>query len=234
MDMQQHRVASIVRRTVIAAILAGSLAVVEAAEVDFSCMSSAVRGKTPLTDQFKEYDIILTNNCPGPVYWTMCIQRLEPMSHANIETHNPSGRIDKDKKVRVNLHMKPGPDSMGSQRRYEEFYLGLGYSIQPPAQAPCVATRCEAENRPLREALDANLAEWRRAQAELSKQLATECPESAWGRTAEMESCEQTVRAAAQANLDSLLRKDSQLRERLISVHGGGCQVHAGDLVDTP
>jgi hypothetical protein len=214
-------------------MLAGSLAAVEAAEVDFSCMNFAVRGKTPLTDRFKEYDVILTNGCPGPVYWTMCIERLDPVSHQNIEVHNPSGRIDKDKKARVNLQMKLGPDSMGSQRRYEEFYLGIGYSIQPPARAACVAARCESENRPLRQALDANLTAWKRAQAELSTQLATECPESAWGRTAETEACEETLREAAQANLDNLLLKDSQLRERLLSEHGDGCQVHGGDLVET-
>jgi len=232
MKIPQHMLASGTRRALMVALCATILIEAEASEVDFSCMSFSVRGKTPLTTQFKEYDVILTNRCPGPVYWTMCIERLDPVSHQNIETHNPSGLIKEEQKARVNLQMKRGPDSMGSQRRYQEFYLGIGYSIKPPAQARCVATRCESENRPLRQELDANLAAWQRARADLSQRLAAECPESAWGRTEETEACESALRQATQASLDGFLQKDKQLRERLLSVHGDGCQVHGGDLVD--
>jgi hypothetical protein len=232
MKNPQKMLVSGIRRAVIAALSASILTGVEASEVDFSCMSFSVRGKTPLTSQFKEYDVILTNRCPGSVYWTMCIERLDPLSHDNIEIHNPSGMIEEEQKVRVNLQMKRGADSMGSQKRYQEFYLGIGYAVKPPAQAPCVATRCEAENRPLRQELDTNLAAWQRAQADLSKRIAAECPESGWGRTDETEACEAALRQAEQANLEAFLRKDSQLRERLHSVHGAGCQVHGGDLVD--
>lgn len=232
MKITQRKLVSMIRLTLIAAIPATILTGAEAADVDFSCMSFSVRGKTPLTSQFKEYDVILLNRCPGPVYWNMCIERLDPVSHQNIETHNPSGLIQAEQKARVNLQMKRGPDSMDSQRRYQEFYLGIGYSVRPPARAACVATRCESENQSLRRELDANLTAWQRAQADLSKRLATECPESAWGRTEETETCESALREAAQPNLDIFLLRDSQLRERLHSVHGNGCQVHGGDLVD--
>ena len=232
MKIQLNTYASIIRNMMVVAMLATTLSGAEAAEVDFSCMSFSVRGKTPLTDQFKEYDVILTNRCPGPVYWNMCIERLDPVTHENIETHNPSGLISEEQKARVNLQMKRGPDSMGTQKRYQEFYLGIGYSIRPPAEAACVARRCESYNQSLRQKLNANLVAWQRARTDLSKRLATECPESAWGRTEETETCESALRKAAQPNLDRFLRADRQLRERLHSVHGDGCQVHGGDLVD--
>src|SRR5210317_1946449 len=105
MKIQLNTYAFIIRNMMVVAMLATTLSGAEAAEVDFSCMSFSVRGKTPLTDQFKEYDVILTNRCPGPVYWTMCIERLDPVTHQNIETHNPSGLIKEEQKARVNLQM---------------------------------------------------------------------------------------------------------------------------------
>ena len=82
-----------------------------AAEVDFSCMSMEVKGKRPLTDRYKEYDVMLQNRCPGPVYWTMCIERIDPVSHRIIETLNPSGVLEQEKDSRVNLQMKVAPPS---------------------------------------------------------------------------------------------------------------------------
>jgi len=223
----------VARRMVIAGLLSAFLAGAEAADVDLSCVSHSVRGKTPLTDRFKEYDIVMANRCPGAVYWTMCIERLDPYSHKILETLTPSGLLEEEKKSRVNLQMKIGPGK-GPQRRYQEFYLNIGYAIEPPAKASCVARKCEPEIQGLRRQIDANLAAWKKTDAELDRRLAAECPESGWGKTEETDVCAAAVRAEMQPDLDRFAQNDKQLREQLGSTDRNACRVHAGDPVDDP
>ena len=205
---------------------------VAAAEVDFSCMSHMVRGKTPLTDRYKEYDVIITNRCPGPVYWTMCIERLDPLTHRILESHTPSGLLEEEGKSRVNLQMKKGPDRMGSQKRYQEFYLSIGYAIKPPARASCVARQCESQHQALRGEIDNNLVAWQKAEANLNDRLAADCPESGWGKTEEVEACQTAVRQELEPELEQLAQTDAQLRERLRSADGDPCLVYAGEPVE--
>ena len=217
-----------------AAVLLSMFATVAAAApVDFSCMDYSVRGKTPLTDRYKEYDIVLTNRCPGPVYWTMCIERLDPLTHKVLESHTPSGLIEEEGKSRVNVQMKKGPDRMGSQMRYQEFYLDIGYAIKPPANASCVAKQCESQHQELRGQIDSNLVAWQNAEANLNQRLAAECPESGWDKTKEVEACESAVRQELGPELEQLAQTDAKLREQLRSSDGGACQVYAGSLVET-
>jgi hypothetical protein len=214
------------------ALLSTSCAGVAAAEVDLSCMNHLVRDKTPLTDRYKEYDVIVTNGCPGPVYWTMCIERLDPLTHRILESHTPSGLIEEEGKSRVNLQMKKGPDRMGSQMRYQEFYLNIGYAIKPPASASCVARQCESQHQELRGQIDSNLLAWQKAEANLNQRLAAECPESGWGKTEEVETCELAVRRELEPELEQLAQTDAQLREQLRVADGDPCRVYAGDLIE--
>lgn len=221
-------------RTMLLLALAGLASAptpVTAEEIDFSCMSHAVRGKTQLTDRHKEYDIVLRNACPGPVYWTMCIERLDPVSHRVVEVHNPSGYLEADKSARVNLQMKKGPDSMTFRKRFQSFYLNVGYAVNDAARAACVAAACEAERSELRKRMDANLAAWSRAQSAFEQRLASECPETGWGRTEEVETCEAAIREAAQEELEAFAATDATLREELQAAGPEHCQLHAGDLV---
>jgi len=50
----------------------------QAEETDFSCMSYRVKGKIQVSANYKEFDIILENRCHGSVYWSMCIERMDP------------------------------------------------------------------------------------------------------------------------------------------------------------
>lgn len=221
-------------RTMLLLALAGLASTptpVPAEEIDFSCMSHSVRGKTQLTDRYKEYDVVLRNACPGPVYWTMCIERLDPVSHRIVEVHTPSGYLEADKSARVNLQMKKGPDSMGFRKRFQSFYLSVGYAVNGAAQAPCTAKTCEAARGSLRERMDANLTAWARAQSTLEQTLAAECPETGWGRTEEVETCEAAILEAAQEELEAHAATDAALREELQATGPESCELHAGDLV---
>ena len=60
-------------------LLVPGKAELRAAETDFSCMSHEVRGKIQVAERYKEYDVIVQNRCPGPVYWSMCIERMDPL-----------------------------------------------------------------------------------------------------------------------------------------------------------
>jgi hypothetical protein len=202
-----------------------------AADVDLSCMSHNVRGKTQVTERYKEYDVVVTNACPGPVYWAMCIERLDPVTHRILEAHTPNGYVDADQKIRVNLQMKRGPDSMDFRQRFQEFYVAAGYSIDPPAKARCIAAKCEATRRDLRRRIDANLQTWEAAEAALERELDAECPESGWGKTEEVEQCVAAIRTNAQPRLDELAQNDAALREELMLTGPSGCQLHAGELV---
>jgi len=202
-----------------------------AQEVDLSCMSHRILGKTQVSERYKEYDVILVNGCPGPVYWAMCIERLDPMTSRILETHTPTGYIEADQKIRVNLQMKRGPESMDFRQRFQEFYLATDYSIEPQARAQCTAGECEAARRDVRRRINANLQAWEAAETGLREQLATQCPESGWGKTEQVEECATKVRAGAQPRLDELAQNDAALREELGRTGPPGCELHAGDLV---
>lgn len=234
MKTETRIISTAARRMALALLFLVCCASAPAAEVDLSCMSHSVLGKKPVTDRYKEYDVVLTNRCPGPVYWTMCIERLDPQSHKILEVHTPSGVVEEERKSRVNLQMKTGPDSMSFQKRYQEFYLNIGYAIQPPAKTSCAARQCESEISELRSQIDANQAVWQKAEANLSKQLASECPESGWGKTEEVDSCEAAIREALGPKIEKLAETDVQLREQLVNSGQGGCQLHGGDLFEKP
>ena len=214
-----------------ALIAAGSPQAATAAEVDLSCMSYEVRGKTQVSEKYKEYDVVVFNQCPGPVYWSMCIERLDPYSNRILEAHTPTGYVDADQKIRVNLQMKKGPDAMDFRQRFQEFYVAADFAIKPPARASCVARTCESARRDLRHQISANLQSWENAATALKRTLAAECPESGWGKTEEVEQCEAAILAEAQPRLDELERKDAELREQLSLTGPPGCQLYAGVLV---
>ena len=225
---------SVTMRVLLAAITLGITAVsaVQAAEpVDLSCMSHMVRGKTPLTDRYKEYDIIVQNRCPGPVYWKMCIERLDAVTHKVIEVHTPAGYIEAEKKARVNVQMKPGPESMAFRKRYQSFYVDVGYAVNDAAVPGCIASSCEAAKAPIHRQIDQNLAAWARAEAALEQRLADECPETGWGRTEEVETCETAIREAAAEELERLAAADAALREELQAAGPDHCVIEGGDLI---
>jgi hypothetical protein len=202
-----------------------------AEDVDLSCMSYQIRGKMQVSERYKEYDVLVVNSCPGPVYWAMCIERLDPVSHRILEAHTPTGYIDAEQRIRVNLQMKKGPDSMDFRKRFQEFYVSADYSIDPAAKARCIAATCESAKRELRRQMDANLRDWEAAAAALERNLDAECPESGWGKTEELEQCAAAVRANAQPRLDELAQNDAALREQLLSAGPPGCELYAGELV---
>jgi hypothetical protein len=70
----------------------------QAEEVDFSCMNYLVKGKTQVSEHYKEFDIVLENRCPGTVYWSMCIERMDPWTNEIQVGLNPSGKIEMNKK----------------------------------------------------------------------------------------------------------------------------------------
>ena len=94
----------------------------QAEEVDFSCMSYIVKGKTQVSENYKEYDIAVHNRCPGAVYWSMCIERMDPWTNEVQVGLTPSGKIEKQKKTRVNLQMKQRWDESGTRDAYQAFH----------------------------------------------------------------------------------------------------------------
>lgn len=211
-------------------LLAGPVEL-RAAETDFSCLSHEVRGKIQVAERYKEYDVIVQNGCPGPVYWSMCIERMDPLTHEVLEVHTPSGYLEADKRARVNLQMKKGPERMTFRHRYQEFYVNIGYAIDAVASVACVAKTCEAERRGLRTRLDGNVTAWEKAEKELAERLARECPASGWDKTEEVETCEAGIRVAAQAELEQYAATDAELRGQLQDESLERCRVHGGDLV---
>lgn len=225
------RTPSMVLAAAAAIIILSPVPAALAEDVDLSCASYQIRGKMQVSERYKEYDVVVINSCPGPVYWAMCIERLDPASHRILEAHTPTGYVDAGQRIRVNLQMKKGPDSMDFRKRFQEFYVSADYSIDPPAKARCVAASCESARRDLRRRIDANLRDWESAAAALEKELDTQCPESGWGKTEELEQCVAAVRGDAQPRLDELAQNDAALREQLSSAGPPGCELHAGELV---
>lgn len=203
-----------------------------AADVDFSCMSHQARGKVRVAERYKEYDVVIENRCPGPVYWALCIERVDPYTHRVVETHTPTGYIEPDQTSKVNLQLKKGPEKMTFRQRFQEFYVGAGYAIDALPSAACPARECEATRRELRQRIDANLAAWDQAQRRLDTRLAEECPESGWGATEEVDTCRAPIREAGQEELQRHAETDETLRRELQDAGPKSCRVYGGDLVE--
>ena len=204
---------------------------IQAAGPDLSCMSYTVNGKPQVTDRYKEYDVVLRNQCPGAVYWNLCIERLDPLTHEIQESLNPSGLLQAGARSRINLQIKPGPPEMQFRKRFQEFYVSADYAIEPPVHAQCVARSCEASRRDLRRKIRQNTESWKDAEKNLADALAEECPRTGWAESEE--GCEQKVREAHQEQFDALAKKDEELRAQLALADPKGCAVHAGELVPT-
>ena len=203
----------------------------QAKEVDFSCMSYKVWGKGHVSANFKDYDVVIYNRCPGAVLWSMCIERIDPWTNKIVETHEPTGYIEVDKKARVNLQLPKNPHKSQFRNRYQEFYVNIGYALEMPVSSDCFASRCETAKRELRTQVRANEAAWERAEKSLAARIKSECPESGWDSS--HEECEATVRAANQAEMDQFPLKDQELREAMAAIDPEHCQVWSGELADS-
>ncbi len=101
-------------------------AAAKAQEADLSCMNYRVLDKIQVAERYNEYDVIVENRCPGAVYYTMCIERLDSRTSKILESHTPSGYVEKDRKSRVNLQMKKS-DEQEFRQRFQEFYVNITY-----------------------------------------------------------------------------------------------------------
>jgi hypothetical protein len=202
-----------------------------ASDVDFSCVSYKVWRKDHLSDRYKDYDITLQNDCPGSVYWAMCIERVDPWSGKIVEEHIPTGYLEADKQSRVNLHLNRNPNESKFRNRFQEFYVNLGYSIDGAASVTCNASRCEAEKRSLREQVRANEAAWKRAEKSLAKLVERDCPDTGWD-PATREECAAKVGKSSQVEMKTYPILDQDLRKKMAAIDPENCQVWSGDLTD--
>ena len=199
----------------------------QAAEVDFSCMKDRVREKIQVSGRFKEFDVILENHCPGPVYWSVCIERMDPWTSKKLETLTPSGQVQAEKKTRVNLRMSRLSEESDPQAVFEEFYLSITYALDPTLKAQCVASACESQKRDLRVEFRANKQARQKVNKALAARIATECPDSGWGGTQQAD-CEADIRQASQSELDQFAQQEKELKEKLTEVDPERCQVYRG------
>lgn len=200
-----------------------------AADVDFSCMSYKVWGKGHVSDQYRTYDIVIQNECPGPVYWAMCIERLNHDNQSVVETHNPTGYVEVDKTARVNLQLKRKPGKNLFQNRYQEFYVDVGYAIDSSARTSCRARSCEQKKKGLRSQIRANESAWQKTETQLNQEIAEDCPNSGWDE-ATYKQCSEEIRALNKYQLEGYVLKDNQLRAELAEVDPENCTVYSGDL----
>lgn len=202
---------------------------VHAAEIDFSCMSYKVWPKSHLSNRYRGYDVVLQNNCPGAVYWSMCIERIDPHTNKVWETLTPSGYVEPEKKSRVNLQTKKNKGKTTFRQRFEEFYVNIGYAVDQAATADCFATQCESGKSDLRAAIKTNEKNWEKAENALSARIANECPDSGW-ETAAREECVTQLRASGAEQMEAYASRDSELREEMAAVDPERCTVWSGDL----
>ncbi len=213
------------------AFLVVPFTVVQAAEIDFSCMKYRVWGKNHVSDRYREFDVVLENRCPGPAKWAMCIERVDPWTNKVVETHNPTGVIQPEKKSRVNLQLKRGPDKEIFRNRFQSFYVSLGYSVSGPVTAQCYARQCEEKKRGLRAKVTENEKAWEKASNRINALIAAECPDSAWDETTR-EECEGEIREASKIEIELFIENDLLLREQLATVDPEHCKVWSGELTD--
>lgn len=213
-------------------ILIGFLPPALAAEsggVDLSCVKHFVRAKTIITDRYKEYDVVLHNQCPGPVYWSMCIDRIDPWSRQIVESHTPTGYLEAEQKSRVNMQMKKGPENR-FRNRYQEFYVNLGFAIDSAAQSPCHASQCETRNQSIIKQRLANETAWKKAKETLAARLENECPDSGWDDSIQ-KNCKDEVRAGSRDALDQYEQTDLELSKKLAEAEPAYCRLYGGALV---
>ena len=198
---------------------------VQAEEVDLSCMKHRVRAKIQVSKRFREFDVLLENRCPGQVYWSMCIERMDPQTRKIKETLTPSGQVQQEKKTRVNLRMAQVSDDSDPRIVFEEFYLGVGFALNPELKAQCVALDCEAKKQDLRTVFTANENTLQKINTALTNRISTECPQSGWSGNDQAE-CEAGIRQTVQAELDELTNMQNELETQLAAVDPEICQVY--------
>jgi hypothetical protein len=203
----------------------------QASEVDFSCMSYKVWSKEHLSDRYRDFDIVLQNDCPGAVYWSMCIERVDPWTGKIVEEHIPTGYIEAEKKSRVNLHLNRNPDDSKFRNRFQAFYVNLGYEIDTAANVSCNASQCETKKHDLRAQVRANEATWERAEKSLAARVEKECPDTGWD-TATREECAAKVAEPGRADMEMYHLLDQELRNKMAAIDPERCQVWSGDLTD--
>lgn len=218
----------------LAAVLAVSgltAAAATAAEVDFSCMSYKAWGKGHVSDQFMSYDIVIRNECPGNVYWAMCIERLSQTTHAVVETHNPAGYVEAGKKARVNLHLKKQQGKNVFRNRFQEFYVDVAYAIEPPASPSCHAKTCEQRKSGLRAEIRSNEAAWEETETRVKRQIDEDCPNSGWDEESYAQ-CAAEIRERNKYELEAYQLKDQELRTQMAAIDPEMCQVYSGELAN--
>jgi len=198
-----------------------------AEEVDFSCISYQVKGKIQVSTHRKEYDIVLENSCPGSVYWSMCIELMDPWTNEIQVPLTPSGKLQMQKQSRVNLLMKNVLDQSSDRRAFQAFYLSIAYALNPEANVRCVASECESNRRSLRTKFRANDTAWQKAKKELTARLSAECPQSDWD-SSKQEACEAKILESSQAPMDQFAQIEKELKNQIAAVDRERCQVHAG------
>jgi len=201
--------------------------------VDFSCMKEQVRPIIQVTDQHREFDLVVRNECPGAVNWAMCVERLDPWNHRILESHTPLGYVEAGKRSRVNLQMKATPSPDGYENRAQEFYMSVAYSIQGQPKAPCVARACEAKKQKLRSEQSRNSSAWRQARKALEVRVEKECPEHGWN-TENLKACRESVVNAASEQMLAFEEADTSVREQLNAIDPDTCTVHGGMVLALP
>jgi len=201
-----------------------------AAEIDFSCMSYKVWPKRHLSHRYREFDIVLQSSCPGPAYWSMCIERIDPDTNTVWETLAPSGYIEPEKKARVNIQTEKNDSATGFRQRYEEFYVNIGYAVDTAANAECFARQCESQKRDLRAAIKANEESWGKVERSLAARIADECPDAGWDTAARKE-CAVALRESNQKQMGGFSARDAELRAEMAAIDPDRCTVWSGELV---
>lgn len=199
---------------------------IHAEEADFSCMEEQVLAKTQVSKNYREYDIVLRNRCSEPVYWSMCIERMNPWTNEIMETLTPSAWVDRDKKFRINLQMKKQMED--ARESYQEFYVNLVFDLHSPPKVDCVAYPCETKKRGLRSELRSNSKALEKVRSAMKEQISAECVRTGWSR-AEKESCQARVSAEYRPELSELGLKENAIQAKLSAIDPEICQIHPGN-----
>lgn len=199
--------------------------------VDYSCMTQTVRSKAQFTAEYKEYDVVLRNKCPGPVYWAMCIERIDPVTREIVEIHTPAGYVEADKVARVNLQLKKRPHD-DYRNRFQQFYVQTDFAINDFPEAQCEAAACERANRERLAQFNDNEKAVKKSEQALAAQIEASCPTTGWAQ--DRETCVRQLREAAQEEIDRLRQTSATLRQSLEEIEPAHCRPHGGDLADSP
>jgi hypothetical protein len=194
-----------------------------AQESDFSCMKDSVRNKTQVSRNYREYDIVLENQCSEPVYWSMCIERMNPWTNEIKETLTPSARVGSDKKFRINLQMKRQVED--TREDFEEFYVYLAYDLHSPPSVECVAYSCETKKRALRAKYRENEKALAKIRGSMAGQISKECVRTGWSDQ-EKQNCQARVSKDFRPSLSELGVIEISLKEQLAAIEPERCRIH--------